>query len=103
MDIEVAHQPSRGSEAGPSSPAGRVIVVTALPGELGTSRPVPRAVMHIEEALERCEDDLAPDGPVKVRCASSTRSRTSLSQVPISTMRHRPANALAKEGTFTIT
>src|ERR1044071_2825688 len=60
MDIEVAHQPSRGSEAGPSSPAGRVIVVMALPGELGRSRPVPRAVMHIEKALERCEDDLAP-------------------------------------------
>src|SRR5215212_5066835 len=59
MDIEVAHQPSGGSEAGPSSPADRVIVVMALPGELGTGRPVARAVAHIEKALERSEDDLA--------------------------------------------
>src|SRR3954447_21433228 len=36
-------------------------------------------------------------------CASSTRSRKALSQVSISTMRQRPANALAKAGTLAIT
>ena len=42
------------------------------------------------------------DLPSKVRCASSTRSRKSLSQLSISTMRQRPAKALAKPGTLPI-
>src|SRR3974390_1005911 len=44
----------------------------------------------------------ASDLPSKVRCAFSTRSRKSLSQLSISTMRQRPAKAFAKRGTLAI-
>src|ERR671920_577262 len=62
MDVEVPDKPSGGSEAGPSSSAGWVIFVMAFPRELSTRRAIARAIAHVEEALERSEDDLAVRG-----------------------------------------
>src|SRR4051812_28668698 len=63
MDEDVTDEAAGCSESDPSTAAGFVAVVVALPGELGAGGSVPRAITNIEEALHGDEGDLA------VRCA----------------------------------
>src|SRR4051794_21459649 len=63
MDVEVSHKPSGGSQAGPPAPTGGIVVVLALPRELGTGRSVTRAIAHVQKALEGTEDNLAVRRP----------------------------------------
>jgi hypothetical protein len=65
----------------------------------GLGRMGENARKTVEHALAELDRQ---DLPSKVRCASSTGSRKSLSQLSISTMRQRPAKAFAKRGTLAI-
>src|SRR5688572_17939239 len=47
------------AERDPSTPAGRIVVVMALPRELGAGCPIARAIADIQEALERPKGNLA--------------------------------------------
>ena len=57
------HKAAGASQAGPPAPAGGIVVVLALPGELGTGRSVTRAVAHVQEALKGTEDDFSVRRP----------------------------------------
>ena len=85
----------------PRPQAGSFSIIS-LPRELRGHRAVAGAVANIDEALQAPKALSPSAAPLNVRCAVSTRSRKSLSQMSIPTIRQRPAKALAKAGSFAI-
>ena len=53
MDEEMADQATSGAQGDPTAAAGGGALVEALPGELGASRTVTRAVAHVQIGFDR--------------------------------------------------
>jgi hypothetical protein len=101
MDVEVADQATGGTEDSPVAAAGWVVLVMSFPRELCAGGIAAGALANIEEAHQRAEGDLAVGRAFEGQMRFLDE-RKSLSQTSISTMRQRPANALAKDGSLAI-
>ena len=80
VDVEVADEAAGGTEDSPPTAAGWVVLIMSFPRELRAGGAVGRRSGHRGSPSARRRRSRRRTAPLKVRCASSMRSRKSLSQ-----------------------